>query len=114
MELVSVGETLNSTAADVLDPDEVGDERNGDGDGDDDDGDGGAGGLRGTVVLDKQARKDRWMIMMVTVGMFLAFRNCFVGFMAGCMAWALLEVQGRMETWRNEEASSGETTPLLA
>jgi len=104
MELASVGETVNSTAADVPNLGELG--RNGDGDG-------GAGGSQGTVVLDEQARKDRWMVMMVTVGMFLAFSNCFVGFVAGCVAWVLLEVQGRIKAWRGEGVSSGETSPLL-
>ena len=88
MELVSVGENLNSTAADVF---QIGLEN---------------------VPLSKQTRKDRWMIMMVTVGMFVAFRNCFVGFMAGCLCWALLEVQNRMDSSR-EDDRSGETTPLL-
>ncbi|KAI5851841.1 hypothetical protein BZA05DRAFT_397995 [Tricharina praecox] len=91
MELVSVGENLNSTAPDIfhldLDSEAAG--------------------------LDKQTRKDRWMIMMVTVGIFVAFRNCFVGFMAGCLCWALLEVQNRMDARRDGESSSGETTPLL-
>lgn len=96
MELASVGETVNSTAAAVPNL-----------------GDGGAGGSRGTVVLDEQARKDRWMVMMVTVGMFLAFSNCFVGFIAGCVTWVLLEVQGRIKAWRGEGVSSGETTALL-
>jgi hypothetical protein len=95
MELVSVGENLNTTAQDVLNL-ELDDQND----------------LTRTA-LNKQTRKDRWMIMMVTVGMFLAFRNCFVGFITGCIAWALLEVQSRMETWKSEDESSGETTPLL-
>ncbi|KAF8534436.1 hypothetical protein BDD12DRAFT_860495 [Trichophaea hybrida] len=95
MELCSVGENLNSTAPDVLNL-EIDDQND----------------LTRTA-LSKQTRKDRWMIMMVTVGMFLAFRNCFVGFVTGCIAWALLEVQNRMETWKDDGDSSGETTPLL-
>jgi hypothetical protein len=91
MELVSVGENLNSTAPDIFQIEL-----------DDPEG-----------RLDKQTRKDRWMIMMVTVGMFIAFSNCFVGFMAGCLCWALLEVQNRMDSWKDDERSSGETTPLL-
>ncbi|KAA8894052.1 hypothetical protein FN846DRAFT_1002024 [Sphaerosporella brunnea] len=92
MELVSVGENLNSTAADIFQLELNEPEGR----------------------LNKQIRKDRWMIMMVTTGMFIAFRNCFVGFMAGCLCWALLEVQNRMDGWReNGRGSSGETTPLL-
>jgi len=53
------------------------------------------------------------MIMMVTVGIFVAFQNCFIGFMAGCLCWALLEVQNRMDARSDGEGSSGETTPLL-
>ncbi|KAI5805818.1 hypothetical protein EDC01DRAFT_640415 [Geopyxis carbonaria] len=92
MELVSVGEDLNSTAPDVLrhGQDEVGHIGH---------------------SLDKGTRKDRWMIMMVTVGMFVAFRNGFTGFIAGCLCWALLEVQNRVEAWNEDE--SGESTPLL-
>jgi hypothetical protein len=91
MELVSVGENLNSTAPDIFQMEL--DDQNG--------------------RLDRQTCKDRWMIMMVTVGMFIAFRNCFVGFMAGCLCWALLEVQNRMDSWKDDGRSSGETTPLL-
>jgi hypothetical protein len=93
MELVSVGENLNSTASDVFRELDAQDS------------------LIGSM-LSTQTRKDRWMIMMVTVGMFLAFRNAFVGFMAGCVCWALLEVQNRIESWASR-SSSGENTPLL-
>jgi len=91
MELVSVGENLNSTAPDIF---QLTLENEAEG-------------------LDKQTRKDRWMIMMVTVGIFVAFQNCFIGFMAGCLCWALLEVQNRMDARSDGEGSSGETTPLL-
>jgi len=93
MELVSVGENLNSTASDVFRELDAQDSL--------------IGGM-----LSTQMKKDRWMIMMVTVGMFLAFRSAFVGFMAGCVCWALLEVQNRIESWASR-SSSGENTPLL-
>ena len=89
MELVSVGENLNSTAPDIFQL-ELDNE---------------AG------RPDKQTRKDRWMVMMVTVGIFVAFQNCFVGFMAGCLCWALQDVQNRMDARTDE--GSGETTPLF-
>lgn len=94
MELVSVGESLNTTAGDI-EPGEF-----------DEDG----------LLMTKADRSNRWMIMMVTVGMFVAFRNCFVGFIAGCLCWALLEAQDRMASWRDGRESamdSGEDTPLL-
>ena len=89
-----VGESLNTTAADLEGVPQVRQD--------------------GRIPVMPEMRKNRWMIMMSTVGMFLAFRNCFVGFLAGCMCWALLEVQDRMASWGNESVySEEEERPLL-
>jgi hypothetical protein len=94
MELVSVGEDLNSTAADLC-------------------------GRRIQGVpqinrpLDPQTKKDRYTIMMVTAGMYVAFGNGFAGFVTGCLCWALLEVQDRMQVW-SEDGSVSERSALLS
>ena len=95
MELLSVGEDLNSTAADLC-------------------------GRRIPGVpqmqrpLDPQVKKDRYTIMMVTAGMYVAFQNGFAGFVAGCLCWTLLEVQDRMQVWSENGSEASEETALLS
>ncbi|TGZ76559.1 hypothetical protein EX30DRAFT_312267 [Ascodesmis nigricans] len=103
MELISVGEDLNTTAADLYrGPD---------------------GRRPGHIIcppraLEMQTRRDRYLIMMVTAGITIGFKNSFIGFIAGCVCWALLEAQNRMDEWGDDWDEAGseistETTPLL-
>lgn len=67
LELLSVGESLNTSAARDLDQ---------------------AGNNLGPVLTDEE-RKRRWTVMMVTVGLLVGFKNDAVGFIAGMLAhWA--------------------------
>jgi hypothetical protein len=68
VELARVGESVNTNARDL---------REGEGEAFD--------GHR-LRVLDERERKERWMVMLVTVAALLAFRNDAVGFAAG-LVW---------------------------
>jgi tetrahydromethanopterin S-methyltransferase subunit B len=87
MELVSVAENLNSSAKDLLTPSStlLATEPS-----------------RATVyaslrVLTEREKRERFLNMMVTAAMMLAFKNAFVGFLAGGFFWALLRLQDRVE-----------------
>ena len=83
IELAKVGETLNTDARDlrVL-------ERNSPWDG------------KSVVELDEVEKKERWMVMLVTVAALLAFRNDAVGFIAGlARSWGF-KVAKRVVEWR--------------
>lgn len=87
MELVSVAENLNSSAKDLLTPTStvLATEQS-----------------RTTVyaslrVLTEREKRERFLNMMVTAATMLAFKNAFVGFLAGCFFWALLRLQDRVE-----------------
>ncbi|RJE19516.1 Sulfate transporter [Aspergillus sclerotialis] len=75
LELVSVGESLNTSGArDIGKPDSliIGD----------------AARDAGPVLTDEE-RKRRWTVMMVTVGLLVGFKNDAVGFLAGMLChWA--------------------------
>lgn len=47
--------------------------------------------------LTEREKKERFLIMMVTAAIMIAFKNAFVGFLAGCLVWALVRLQDRME-----------------
>jgi len=93
LELVMVGESLNSKEARDLDSSLLSENE-------------------WSATASAERRKDRFRIMMTTAGMFLAFRNAFIGFLAGCLCWALLELQKKM-TERYSRSESGEESPLL-
>ncbi|KAF1829256.1 hypothetical protein BDW02DRAFT_177464 [Decorospora gaudefroyi] len=107
VELAKVGESVNTDARDlrVLDGDMSWD------------------GKR-IKELDGRERRERWMVMLVTVAALLTFRNDGVGFVAGLVwHWTLIFVR-RMEEWRedrterpfwrNVEHGSEESAGLLA
>ena len=84
VELARVGESVNTDARDL---------REGEDEGFD--------GYK-LRVLDERERKERWMVMLVTVAALLAFRNDAVGFAAG-----LIWHWGFKATRRMEARSSG-------
>jgi hypothetical protein len=107
VELAKVGESINTDARDlrVLDRDMTWD------------------GKR-VKDLDERERKERWMVMLVTVAALLTFKNDAVGFVAG-LAWhwgfvAARRIEnrraGRSEehVWRSVGHSRDESTGLLA
>jgi hypothetical protein len=107
IELAKVGESVNTDARDlrVLDRDLIWD------------------GKR-VKELDERERKERWMVMLITVAALLTFKNDAVGFVAG-LAWHWgFKAARRIEEWRDERAErpfwrsvehdSEERTALLA
>jgi hypothetical protein len=106
IELAKVGESINTDARDlrILDRDQSWD------------------GKR-VKELDDDERKDRWMVMLVTVAALLAFKNDAVGFFAG-LAWhwgakfarGVQQWRSRREGrpfWRNVGHQRGESATLL-
>ena len=96
LELVKVGESLNTTGAKDLDPlarsslDVQGDE--------DDSVD-----RKQAFELGEEERKRRWMVMFMTVGGILAFKNDAVGFLAGMLChWSF-----RWQDWWDERTARG-------
>lgn len=96
VELAKVGESVNTDARDlrVL--------KSGNGSGSDS-GSGECGGVwdgKQVKQLDERMRKERWMVMLVTIVALLTFRNDAVGFVAGLVwHWAFEGVR-RVEAWR--------------
>jgi hypothetical protein len=108
MELAAVGQNLNSTAHDLQQLEEE-------------------AGIyhdhEATIdPVDKVTEDTRWRVMMVTVGMFLAFHNCFIGFLAGLVAYRMMSAANKKErskpSWDSDIGSGAvtphETTPLLS
>lgn len=106
VELAKVGESINSDARDlrVLDADAKWD------------------GKR-VKDIDERTRRERWMVMLVTVSALLTFQNDAVGFFAG-LAWhwgfegnrAMEQRRGNNQRrlfWRRVEHSRQESTGLL-
>lgn len=102
LELANVGESLNSTAADLVDKDS---------------------GTPKQIEVDE--RKRRWTIMLVTVAGILTFKNDGVGFVAGMLCHWSYFVGAMTERWyacqRDPAALYGRTSdapnehqPLLA
>ncbi|KAF2830592.1 hypothetical protein CC86DRAFT_402624 [Ophiobolus disseminans] len=107
VELAKVGESVNTDARDlrVLDRDQSWD------------------GKR-VKELDERERRERWMVMLVTVAALLTFKNDAVGFITG-LTWHWGFIGARhMEVWRESRAgrpfwrrvehSSSERTGLLS
>lgn len=86
LELLSVGESLNTSAA--RDLDQAGSNL------------GHSGQHLGPVLTDEE-RKRRWTVMMVTVGLLVGFKNDAVGFIAGMLAHWAYEVPGWWEKGRS-------------
>ncbi|KAF2812476.1 uncharacterized protein BDZ99DRAFT_461158 [Mytilinidion resinicola] len=87
VELAKVGESLNTDARDlrVMHGDEDGEET----------WDG-----KGVRSLDERERRERWMVLLVTVAALLAFRNDGIGFLVG-LAWHWgFRATKRVEDWR--------------
>jgi hypothetical protein len=107
VELAKVGESINTDARDlrVLDRDLTWD------------------GKR-VKELDERERKERWMVMLITVATLLTFKNDAVGFIAGLVWHWGFKVAKSVENWRDERAErpfwrnvehgSEETAALLA
>lgn len=86
LELLSVGESLNTSAA--RDLDQAGSNL------------GHSGQHLGPVLTDEE-RKRRWTVMMVTVSLLVGFKNDAVGFIAGMLAHWAYEVPGWWEQGRS-------------
>ena len=84
VELAKVGESVNTDARDlrVLDRDQSWD------------------GKR-VKELDERDRRDRWMVMLVTVAALLTFKNDAVGFITGLVWHWGFNVASKMEEWRD-------------
>ncbi|KAI8935397.1 hypothetical protein NX059_007978 [Plenodomus lindquistii] len=84
VELAKVGESVNTDARDLrlLDRDD--------------------GAWDGKLVkdLDERTRKERWMVMLVTVVALLTFKNDAVGFVMGLIWHCGFKVGRRVEEWR--------------
>lgn len=63
--------------------------------------------LRSEEELDELERKRRWNVMMVTVGLLVAFRNDAVGFVAGMMCHWSYEVLGWVRRLRDRRQDGG-------
>lgn len=76
LELAKVGESLNNGARDLWEASES----RLDGE---DLGEGGSSGLKVHRKVSDEERRERWTVMMITVGFLLAYKNDAVGFAAG-------------------------------
>ncbi|OAK96308.1 hypothetical protein IQ06DRAFT_297062 [Phaeosphaeriaceae sp. SRC1lsM3a] len=87
VELAKVGESVNTDARDlrVLDRDQEWD------------------GKR-VKDLDERDRRERWMVMLITIAALLTFKNDAVGFIAGLVWHWGFQVARRMEDWRDGRA----------
>lgn len=87
MELVGVGRTLNTTAPDLvgrgygLAVDE-------------------STPLFPRITISEEEAEERWLMMTITAGALIMFKNDFIGFAAGCAYWGLLCVQEKLPAWR--------------
>ncbi|KAJ6112161.1 hypothetical protein N7523_008222 [Penicillium sp. IBT 18751x] len=86
LELVGVGESLNTTGARDLDQAESTL--------------GSTGQHLGPVLTDEE-RKRRWTVMMITVGLLVGFKNDAVGFIAGMLCHWAYEIPSWWEKGRN-------------
>ena len=107
VELAKVGESINTDARDlrILGSDESWDGKH-------------------VKELDERERKERWMVMLVTVAALLTFKNDAVGFITGLVWHCGFKAAGRLEGlrdgeavrpfWRRAEPMQSESTGLLA
>lgn len=100
VELAKVGESLNFGARDLReDGNAVGE----------------FAGRKRARELGEEERKERWMVMMVTVAGLLAFRNDGIGFVAGMMWHWGIQLTKRLEgrKWVPQSEDGEETGSLL-
>lgn len=57
--------------------------------------------------LDERERKERWMVMLVTVAALLTFKNDAVGFVTGLVWHWGFRAAKRIDVWRDERANDG-------
>lgn len=90
LELVNVGETLNSARAPDLNISEDGNEAAENNHSD-----------RKIIDLTDEEKKRRWVVMLTTIGGILAFRNDAIGFLAGMLCHLTFKAQDRWEPRRS-------------
>lgn len=90
VELAAVGESINSNSRDLRMLDE-----DGEWDG------------KSVLELGEKERKERWMVMLVTVAALLAFRNDGVGFVAGMTWFGACRTAERLARWRDRRVRLG-------
>lgn len=104
LELAKVGESLNHGARDLWESSESrfdGEEL----------GEGGSSGLKVHRNVSDEERKERWTVMMITVGTLVACKNDAVGFSAGMLShWAFKAFKIWGTTERNEWLTSSVRT----
>ena len=99
LELAKVGESLNYGARDLWensDPTPAPDQS----------------GFKRQRVLSDEERKERWMVMFMTIGGLLAFKNDGVGFIAGMLCHGTYELSKAWTEWGSRRPS--EATPVPA
>ncbi|KAL4950974.1 hypothetical protein BDW69DRAFT_171024 [Aspergillus filifer] len=83
LELVRVGESLNTSGARDV----------------------GTGEVEGEPrSLSEEERGKRWMVMMVTVGLLVGFKNDAVGFVAGMLCYWAYELPGYVEKFKSRRS----------
>ncbi|KAK2759887.1 hypothetical protein FQN54_002621 [Arachnomyces sp. PD_36] len=97
LELASVGESLNTSGArDIGKPDSGS-------------GEGGIANLRSigeNMTISDDERKKRWTVMLVTIGLLVAFKNDGVGFVAGMLCHWSYEIP-KLFRWLRERFTEG-------
>ena len=94
LELVGVGESLNTAGALDLRPQNSSDGIIGSSNESSSD--------KGTQPLSEHERKRRWTIMAITIGGLLAFHNDAVGFLAGMLCHWSFQLQDHLKARRTE------------
>ena len=95
IELAKVGESLNAGARDLWESAEQS--------GDQDDAELAQFGAKSARDPDEEERKERWLVMLMTIAALLAFRNDAVGFIAGLLCHWTFHWPIRRETWGRRE-----------
>lgn len=93
LELAKVGESLNYGARDLWEGWESNNSQE-------------PGGLRRQRTLSDEERKERWMVMFMTIGGLLAFKNDGVGFVAGMLCHWTYELSNAWKEWGSRRTST--------
>lgn len=93
LELAKVGESLNYGARDLWEGWETDVTQE-------------PGGLKRQRSLSDEERKERWMVMFMTIGGLLAFKNDGVGFVAGMLCHGTYELSNAWTEWGSRRSSS--------
>jgi MFS superfamily sulfate permease-like transporter len=96
LELAKVGETLNYGARDLWQVSDSGEDRSI------------PEGLKVRRHLSDDEREERWMIMFMTIGGLLAFKNDGVGFIAGMLCHLTYQSSNILDHWQERRATKGE------